>query len=455
MNLIFNIHNAIAFTAAILLIIWGIPHTIFMRNLLLGLGALFGIYYLLKNLPFKLNLRLLPLGLLYALLIWVVAHFIFFAQDSQQQLVELRSLWFRVSAAMVVATSMGVLIKNPARINNFFIAAFFGMSLAIISIYIFNSMRVATLLHPETFLNLFLFNRSKVTTAFFSTIDISVGCACLCYIIYCAKNSKKSLFGACVTLLLISLSILASVVINSKNGVIMGAILIIILNITLATNLLKREKACKLFVTFFTVLVTSFLLTFVTIFHKEKASPGWSTLFADIEIAVQIDKYQAWRGSSFEGDIGEPYPRNKFGQIVIANTYERFAWFVAGAREIYKHPMGYGLINTPSFGRWLKFDKISSSIGGSAHSGWIDLGLSYGFPGLGLVLASLALTLVTALRGKDKSIGSYLAIWISLAVLGAGFFQEITHQHNFEAMIFFATFSAACIASVNRKKIAI
>ena len=143
-----------------MLFIWGLPNTIALRNAMMLLGSAGALYFLLKYKPFVLDWKALPLVLLYILLLWVLAHYFFFARDPQLQFIELKSLWLRVFAGMLIATAMGVLIRKSDRVNGLFIAAFFGMSISVVAVYCFNSINLGYLLSPTEFLNQFLFDKN-------------------------------------------------------------------------------------------------------------------------------------------------------------------------------------------------------------------------------------------------------------------------------------------------------
>lgn len=438
----------IVICASILLFVWGLPHTIALRNIALFLGAIGSLYFLVKYRPFKFNRQALPLVLVYGLLLWVVVHYCFFTQEPQLQLIELKSLWVRVFCGMLIATAMGVFIRQPSRINNLFILSFFGMSIAIVAVYLFNSYILDRLLTPNEFY-VFLFDRNKVGAAFFSTVDLALGCASLIYLFY-AKNIRYAFVKSVGVILLMALSLSASVIANSKNGVGIGAILLAIFLITILVAILRNQPLHKRLhgtgLLGFAIVVFSMLI----FIHGKSASPGWGNLFYDIQTAVQIDKYQAWRGPIASG--GEPIPKNSLGIAVADNTYERYAWIAAGSREALRHPLGYGLINHPSFVRWLAKDGIAIDGQASTHSGWVDLALAFGLPAIAILFGCLLLILYQGLIKKNPiQFQEYLALWISLAVFLAGFVQEITFKHTLEALIFFITFSAACVIPLNQK----
>ena len=438
------LHYLIVVCASVMLFIWGLPHTIALRNVMMFLGAIGSVYFFIRYRPIIMNRQALPLLLIYLLPLWVIIHYCFFAQEPDLQLIELKSLWVRVFAGMLIATAMGVLIRKSDRINSLFVFAFFGMSVSVVSLWVFHSWRLHYLISPAEFLQNFIFDRVKYTTAFFSIVDLAVGCASLTTLFFgklVTYRFRKSL----LILSLMLVSIYAPVLANSKNGVGIGAILMSLLMGTIFISLLRNKDQSRFedknrrYFGWFLLGITTILLSTVIAVHKDKANIGWDTLLSDIQVSVQIDKYQAWRGPIASN--GESYP------IAAVNTYERFAWMTAGAREFVKHPLGYGLINQISFPRWLKKDGIAFDSLSSTHSGWLDIGLAFGYPGLFILFFSIALIIKQYLSKTKKSFTSYLALWLTLAVFLAGILQEIASKHTLEAMIFFLTLSTTCLSS--------
>ena len=106
--------------------IWATVDTIALRNILLNGGAIVAIYYLLKW-PLKSNLchskaslfksnilYFLPILLVALTLLWVVFHYIFFAQFPEKQFQELMSTWYRaLLSAMLGSATAIAFIRNP------------------------------------------------------------------------------------------------------------------------------------------------------------------------------------------------------------------------------------------------------------------------------------------------------------------------------------------------------
>jgi hypothetical protein len=105
-------------------------------------------------------------------------------------------------------------------------------------------------------------------------------------------------------------------------------------------------------------------------FLQTTVNKGWYTIFEDVKVAVQIDRYPNWQNLEKMG-----YPKRENGEKVTTNTYERVAWATAGARAIMAYPQGTGVlaypfVKNPSFPSKMEVDSSSSVI--ATHSGWVE-----------------------------------------------------------------------------------
>jgi hypothetical protein len=150
------------------------------------------------------------------------------------------------------------------------------------------------------------------------------------------------------------------------------------------------------------------IFSFLALKHV-KNNPGWESLFEDIAISSQIDKFPNWQNPS---KFGLPLRSN--GTQVAGNTYERVSWGVVGLRLIELQPLGSGILRSfPIQARQLApgFDSAAYT-----HSGWIDLGLAFGIPGLLLIPIALLIAMVRATLGLSSGYKATI-ITISLALL--------------------------------------
>jgi len=170
------------------------------------------------------------------------------------------------------------------------------------------------------------------------------------------------------------------------------------------------------------------------IYSHIKSQPTWTSFFADSRAALDFEHNQQWKYSGAKG-----YPLNEFGGPVSTTAYERVAWAAKGAELLVNYPLGYGLVIN-SFGP-LAQKKWPDSRLTHAHSGWIDLGLAFGIPGLGLILFSL---LATAYKCAHKtSFFARAGVWVLLSIALVFISSEVAERILFDYLIFLIAFFAA------------
>jgi O-antigen ligase len=162
---------------------------------------------------------------------------------------------------------------------------------------------------------------------------------------------------------------------------------------------------------------------------------SWKALIADAKIATQLDKNDDWRVYI----ESKALPRNELGQEVFATNYLRISWGIVGAQLSIENPLGYGLIED-SFARLAK-QKWPDSIGLShTHSGWLDLTLAFGFPGL-ILLLSLIVILMKQSSGMGAPWGNFI-FWSLLSITLLWITTESAQTVTFAALVFWLSLCA-------------
>jgi hypothetical protein len=177
-------------------------------------------------------------------------------------------------------------------------------------------------------------------------------------------------------------------------------------------------------VIFILALVAS--IGFFTLDHI-KRNDSWSTLFADMRVAVQVGQYEQWK---FNGE--HTYPNNELGKKVSESNYMRIAWGVVGTELLLKNPLGYGLIER-SFGHLAKQEWPESKLHQN-HSGWLDLALGLGLPGMALILGALAIALRRCIHSPSSI--AYFGCWLLLSLLLLWCTTEVSQKVYFDWLIF-------------------
>lgn len=417
--------------------IWVLPHTIALRNILLVLGFIFAISYLATR-PNKhlLNKTLVPLLFLIALFIWVIIHFLFFSMSPDIELKEIKSLWLRAGCGVVIAVALSLVVKESSWGKVGFFGALSFTPLINLGVYGYQSFLKGSLIMPSEFVTRFLFN--KIEAAFFGSIAIAVF---LGWSFSCLRKEQnfKNLAIELTLFLAIFLFLGSSLVSTSKNGIAVGLSLFALFCCCLLFLALFRIGRRLRYLMVMIIFIGG-LATIAKLHHS--SSSGWETLYADIKVAIQIDKNHHWRGH------GMGFPLNEYQIPVAGNTYERISWATVGWRLILKEPLGYGSINS-SFKGMLDHHKIDHTISGQTHSGWTDFTLAFGLPGLAIIILTQLMIIYMGLKNMNPY--SLIGVWICFSLLPLGLIAEISYKQYFEAAIFFIAFSAMMVWQPSQK----
>ena len=425
-------------TAFVLLsIVWVLPHTAAIRNILLGIGLIFSLIYIFTfGVKILINRKCLPLILIYTLFIWVGIHWLFFSLDIQIESKEIKGIWVRSAIGILLAIILAIEIKETLYLKILFAISLCATPFINLGFYIFHSFQNKRILLPNEFVSRFLFN--KIEVAFFGVIAISFFLAWS--VIYLSeKYPHKRIFINFILIPIISILLLSLLISASKNGVLISLLLLGIFFTHTFCQIIFKNVRLKSYLLIFFI----FIILFVKI-HHDSAAPGWTSLLKDIETSLQVEKHQHWK--KFTKDI---YPFNDLGQPVAGNTYERVAWATVGWSLIKQEPFGYGSINH-SFKGMLDYQKIAHNVPGQTHSGWTDFALAFGIPGLSIIIFSqLAIIYLGLKRRKNWDL---VAVWICLALLPLGVIAEICYKQYFEATLFFIAFAATLVCDTKAKE---
>lgn len=430
---------ALSIIFLVLSFVWVLPQTIALRNILLVLGFIFSLCYLtcMKYKP-QFNKSTIPLLIILSLFIWVVLHFSFFSINPDLELKEIKSLWLRAGVGVVLAIALALIIKDSrwAKIS-FFIALSF-TPLINLTVYGYQSFVNGAILLPNEFVTRFLFN--KIEAAFFGAVAISVFLGSTFNYLK-EKQTLKTMTAEITLFFACCLFVISSVVSASKNGVAISLSLFTLFILCLLYQGLFKSASRLKFLSF-AIIFIGVLIAFAKL-HQSSASSGWKSIFADAEVALEIEKNQSWRG------LGAQIPSNKYGEEIAVNTYERVAWATVGWSLIKQEPFGYGSINH-SFKGMLDYQKIAHNVPGQTHSGWTDFALAFGIPGLSIIIFSqLAIIYLGLKRRKNWDL---VAVWICLALLPLGVIAEICYKQYFEATLFFIAFAATLVCDTKAKE---
>lgn len=431
--------------SSILIAIWPMRDTIAARNILLVLCTLISFFYLYKNFRVlvwnqKQSIKSwMPIILVALLFIWVLIHYFFFSRDPVAQLKELTSTWARSLMASVIGFTLGLIIKRQEKGFAFILCALISGFIVLFCHYIF------LVIGSGNFFQSLLWNSiywGKINEVLYGTIILGSIFALLENLIfsdalYSKVKTRYKYIGLCILGILFIIHCYVFEI-DSRNGVGIAAILFFLFAIKISSRIVFRSRylSRKAQLEIFTIF--GVLLCVVFFFGKYQHSrnyAGWYTLMEDVAVSANVDYSSNW----------QKIPSNPVftpqGRQIPSSTYERVTWIFVGLETIKKNPMGYGLVHN-AFGRLVKIDYPKSDLTLS-HSGWLDLGLSFGVIGLLLILCSLLWTLV--LGFIENSNRSNVVFWCSLAIFLSFSLLEIFYYHGVEILIFWIILLSSAI----------
>ncbi len=367
-----------------------VPHSMALRNLLLLLSLASGIVVIANSGRAKEILHSRPLHLLALLLGWVVFHAAFLSADNVDAWQELWGQWCKPYLALVAGVGC-VLSAEYFRPRTFAVVAV-----------------CALVAQPLLFAEKILAFAIKwgVLTANYLWIYVhKLGFLPFVEIMAAFALSRLALmmnqrlkWGVAFWLLLLIASFFIAVFTTTRNTL----LLLSVMSLLMLANVLYRKPAAAGKRWHLGLGVAMLLMVVAGMSGSLKSNMHWTQLIADAKVAVQIDEYRNWQNRTKYG-----LPMNELGQPVSESNYLRFAYAMAGLREIAEHPLGYG-VSRHAFERLVQQKNPEASIANS-HSGYIDLVAAVGVPALIMLLVAE----VMLIRQAHATLGANnYVIWI-------------------------------------------
>lgn len=413
---------------AVLYAIWAQPETILIRHVCLIFGAIFGVYEIYKCRHFLLTKEALPIWLIIALFLWMTFHLFFLRQDYALQIIEYHGIWKRTIIGFIFALGLGLALSNQTK-QSFWWIIFIGLMIPTLLYLVKYCLTFSGVLHPSIvpdWLKLFSssapFYVPKTTYVVFCLPLLSVSIAMI------KKNillKKWIRFDNFIYIFSAALVVLVFYLEKILNGTAWSLILALILMIEMFRKWLSNTTSHKKFIVLFLMAI---LTTSGGAYLLKSHSIRQSTMnfYADLKVFSNPIQYRQWENQN--GAI----PINENGVPVNIKYYARLSWAYNGLRMVPHYYLGYGLIER-SFGHIGKIEWPNSDLSQS-HSGWLDLTLGIGIPGVTLVLLAvyLAINQVKTQKTSWSTFGfyyllAYILLWVT---------TEVSQRVYFDSFIF-------------------
>jgi hypothetical protein len=460
-----SLQYALIFLSSVLVCIWAMQHTIALRNGLLALGTIAGLFYCYIFFKpskgphsFKKFAPLIMLGLVFA---WVLVHFFFLSEDPVLQYQELKSTWLRTLLSTIMGFATGLAIsKRPSLLQCLWLGLF-AATIALYAQYIPRAWQAHALFQPD-YLNYIFYGKHNFVmvgtlliagilgamgdqlsgrlsfqsihntrhqpqkTALYKILNdnrywlivaTQVFALAVVLFAYVYMFDTRNGIGLAVLLLLIATTFVFLPILIGKRGVASG--------MTNEAASLPFNKVVSL-----ALLVSVIALVMYFSYRQAQVNAGWINAIEDAKIAVQIDRYPNWQNPVVMG-----YPKTESGRQVTINNYERMAWGTAAARMIIEDPLGNGILHY-SFKRALekRYPNIATNpnYASASHSAWLELGLTLGLPGLCLLVGALLLLLRRYWNSHAPL--AKTGLMLSAALLLLYVVAELIGQHGLESL---------------------
>lgn len=433
-------------TFSLLYAVWMIYELLYFRRVLLISGAILSLYPIYQYRKYFFQKRAASFWFMTGLFLWALIHLLFLTYDYPSQLMELRRIWKYAGLGAIFALGLGLSLAgswsikpNTSQGSQYWPLIYLGLCSPVLIYllkYALTEFGPALGLEAPPFLRI----NSNINSAYYiPKTDYIAFCLPVLAIslgqIYSLLNLHLRLREhQYLEILLYTLAIFSTIFLfyiqNTKNGI-AYAIFCIIFFMAL---ILQKASSVKLLSRALFLLGAGVIAITLVYPHLQK-NESWRTLIADTRVGFQLEEYPYWR---YAGEKG--YPNNEYGTSVSATNYERAAWLKAGVKLVLEHPLGYGLVED-SFKRMVKFKWPDASTNLShSHSGWIDLVLGLGFPGLLCILGSIFFS-IRQTRLSEQPWGS-LVFWALMANLMLWMTTEVAATISFSALIFWVSLSS-------------
>ena len=359
----------------LLCFIYPIPHTIALRNVLLGVGLCASLWLIAQNRPageeWLALRRFRGAGWVLALLtLWLAVQSTFISPYPQAALRMLRGDWLVVLSVAGVALCAVLAARQDCghRLLSAFVFALCAHILWLLAFQVavwlqtgIYPMGITPFAHKD-------YQRMLVTTL-----------AALLLASLVARAARRRVFFGLpwrMTALMLLLACGAAATLQSRNALII-VVALLVLALALYAKCERKRSARR------TVTIGVVLLLFgaLVVWFGVRSDARWKEFGEAAAVAFDTTHNLGWLDES-----KVPRPRTSNGQPVDHSAYMRLAWAKVGLEQVQVYPWGLGY-GHKAFG-WAVNRSYNAQTGHeSSHSGLLDFTLANGIPGILLWLA--------------------------------------------------------------------
>lgn len=412
--------------AALLFFVWPIPRTISLRDLLLvACSGLFAwLVYRDRHMSFSWQLLRIPFGLYLALSIWIVFVALVVSDETAWAFGEIKGQWLKATIALVAGGLFGkIALRNDSLRRTTLIVM--GVTLLLHVLYV----NYEALRHPSmgAFTRIAGLTDGPDKSNYLTNMLLYLLLADIC--LRLVSRQRFLPIGNIPLVSIVALALLAVLFENMRNGVTELAMVLALAWVVMAVVSNRARRAAILSVGFVFIAIV-LVLGYLNLRQDDR----WRTFLETVPIALDTD-IKGWISDS------QPQPKLASGQTVDSSNYMRLARMKGGMELAFDYPWGVG------FGRNAFGHAVMKKYGVTAshsHSGFVDMAIGTGFPGLLLWLGFLGSLFVLGWR-RFRQTYDYCALALLFVVTGYGVrmvLDSIVRDHMLQMFLFLAAFLA-------------
>jgi len=419
---------------ALFAVLWSttmLPNVLVFRNIALSIGAIIGLYVVIKNRDILMTRCAIPLLVIGLLFIWVTLHLLLIGQNHTLQWAEYQSLWKRAFLGSVFTLGLGLSLTGAKK--SYWIFIFAGICGPTLIFYAKYLMKLGSLYFgyslPEAMVlatdNHHSYYIPKISYVFYCLPALAIALGYLAKIVKC-KDLKWGIVLICTIVIISVVGIFYLE--NIKNGFIYVTILALIFLISIFRS---RSKVLSV-KTYLLLAILGFMMLWAT-FNNIRANDSWKSLAADSKVALKAQPSEVWNKPVFS------YPLNDHGNKVSASNFDRIFYLNTAITFIKQYPLGYGLVHS-SFGHIAR-ESFPNAPLIQSHSGWMDLALGLGIPGAIILLAASFLAMLQIV--STGSPWSTFGIWSLLSIVLLFITTEVSQKNFVDTYVWLVVLVAA------------
>jgi hypothetical protein len=431
-------------SAVVLLIVWALADTIAARNISIALGLLASTGWVLLACP-KINRSdfIVP-ALLMGVPIWLWVIYFFFPIDPVAQYKEMTGTWLRIMLLIIFGFNLGLMISRDNKLAIWIWLALASLPVAAILMY----LRDVYIGGVWDIPNYTAFFKTKIAGAYFLILPSLVSFAALhkVSVNFSPKSSiLRALIRCLFPLILLGTSFMMFSIIQSLIGVLISAMALMAFVLIFLGHIFNSSLIVKYkLILFFFILIPISLSAIYFWKYDATHNQNIKHLAHDILVSKNISASTFW--------IDDPYcgcatmPKLDGARKLNLSTYERISWFMKGFELLLQNPLGSG-DSYFSFGRYMRMQYPGSRTS-KTHSGWLDLALGIGFPGLCLIWVATYYALRAGLRMHRSDSTNFLpiaALWLLGSLWVLWWPGELSYREFIEHYFFIFVFLASSL----------